>query len=299
MEHFDPGGRESYGPKYPVRVEDIQLGELPENLRTTVVVLAFEGWNDAGDAASTAATHIIDRFNAEVVGRIDAERFFDFSTTRPFVRLTDNGREVEWPDTKFHFARLPEHDYDLLIILGHEPQLRWRTFAEHVVKVALAYNATMAVSLGALIAEVAHTRPITVFGTSQHTTVRDRLDLEPSTYEGPTGIVGILSQALDQAGLETVSLWGSVPNYAPHAPSPKAALALVERVAQLLELKIPVAVLEVGTQAYESQITRLVSNDDDMVNYVSQLEHEYDAAMKPESADELIQDLEEFLRDQG
>lgn len=279
-------------------MEDIRLEEKPDNLRDTVVILAFEGWNDAGDAASTAAKHIVDRFDAQVVGRIDSERFFDFSTTRPFVRLTDTGRKIEWPDTVFHFARLPEHDHDLLVVLGHEPQLRWRTFGEQVVAVASEYNAKMVVSLGALIAEVAHTRPITVFGTSPHTVLRDRLDLEPSTYEGPTGIVGVLSQYLAQAGLDTVSLWGSVPNYAPHAPSPKAALALVERIAQLLEIKIPAAALEVGAQAYETQITRLVSNDDDMANYVSQLEHEYDAAMKPESAVELIQDLEEFLRDQ-
>ncbi len=263
-----------------------------------MVILAFEGWNDAGDAASRAAKHIVDRFDAQTVGRIDSERFFDFSTTRPFVRLTEDGREIEWPDTAFHFARLPQHDHDLLIVLGHEPQLRWRTFSEQVVAVATAYNAKMVVSLGALIAEVAHTRPITVFGTSPRTALRDRLDLEPSTYEGPTGIVGILSQSLAETGLDTVSLWGSVPNYAPHAPSPKAALALVERIAQLLEIKIPAASLEVGAQAYESQITRLVANDDDMASYVSQLEHEYDAAMKPESAEGLIQDLEEFLRDQ-
>ncbi|MEZ5340833.1 MAG: PAC2 family protein [Acidimicrobiales bacterium] len=279
-------------------MDDIRWRDKPLHPRPTVMVLAFEGWNDAGGAASTAARHIADRFNSTVVGCIDAERFYDFSSTRPFVRLGDDGRELEWPDTKIHFAQLPGHDHDLVILLGHEPQLMWRTFSENVVAIAKAYNATMAVSLGALIAEVAHTRPITVFGTSQHTAVRERLDLEPSTYEGPTGIVGVLSQALDQAGLETVSLWGSVPNYAPHAPSPKAALALVERVAHLLELKIPAAALEVGAQAYETQITRLVANDDDMVSYVTQLEHEYDAAMKPESADELIQDLEEFLRGQ-
>ncbi len=279
-------------------MEDIRWEEKPDDLRDTVVILAFEGWNDAGDAASTAAKHIVDRFDAQIVGRIDSERFFDFSTTRPYVRLTETGREIEWPDTIFHFARLPEHDHDLLIVLGHEPQLRWRTFGEQVVAVAAEYNARMVVSLGALIAEVAHTRPITVFGTSPRTVLRDRLDLEPSTYEGPTGIVGVLGQYLAQTGLDTVSLWGSVPNYAPHAPSPKAALALVERVAQLLEIKIPAAALEVGAQAYETQITRLVSDDDDMANYVSQLEHEYDAAMKPESAEGLIQDLEEFLRDQ-
>ena len=297
MEHFDPEERESNGPKYPVPVEDIQWRDKPEIVRDTVMVLAFEGWNDAGDAASTAAKHIADRFDAKVVGHIDSERFYDFSATRPFVRLTDDGRVVEWPDAHIYFARLPNHDHDLVIVLGHEPQLMWRTFSEHVVEIAKELQCTMSVSLGALIAEVAHTRPITVFGTSQHTTVRDRLDLEPSTYEGPTGIVGILSQALDQAGLETVSLWGSVPNYAPHAPSPKAALALVERIAQLLEIKIPAAALEVGAQAYETQITRLVSNDDDMANYVSELEHEYDAAMKPEVGDELIADLEDFLRD--
>jgi proteasome assembly chaperone (PAC2) family protein len=262
--------------------------------------MAFEGWNDAGDSATTAADHIVDKLGAEVFATLDPEPFYDFTNTRPTVRLNADGkREISWPTNDFASAVLPDSDRDIIILTGTEPQLRWRTYCEAVVKLAAEHDVSLVVSLGALIADVVHTRPTTIYGASYDPALCEELDLEPSGYEGPTGIVGVIHDAFNQAQMGSVSLWGTVPSYVPHAPSPKAAMALVNRVAKLVDIEIPVTSLESSSQVYEKQITDLVSDDLETQEYVADLEARYDEAIGPGSGEALISELEEFLRDQS
>ena len=266
-------------------------------LRRPVLVLAFEGWNDAGDAASTAARHIAGRFDAAPFAEIDSEAFYDFTDTRPIVRLDDGNRSIHWPKNEFCAAPLPDADHDLIVLTGLEPQLRWRTYTKQVVDLAQRFDCQMAISLGALIADVAHSRPTTIYGSTENVELGSKLDLEPSTYEGPTGIVGVVHSALREAGIDSMSLWAAVPSYVPHANSPKAALALVDRLAQVLGFPILGGDLVEATADYESQITELVSEDIETKAYVEQLESQYDS-VGPESSAELIEELENFLKDQ-
>lgn len=271
----------------------------PPALRKPMLIMAFEGWNDAGDAATTAVDHLAERFRAEPFATIDPEPFFDFSTSRPMVRLDGDGqRQIDWPANEFLAAHLPDSNRDVIILTGSEPQLKWRTFSQQIVELAKKLDVDLVVTLGALIADVAHSRPITVYGTSHDRALCEQLELEPSTYEGPTGIVGVVHAEFQRADLASMSLWAAVPSYVPHAPSPKAALALVERIGDIL--KTPTVTTSLVSQAedYVSQIDSLVADDDETGAYVRQIEEQYDASMRPESTAELIEELEEFLKDQ-
>jgi len=297
------------------------------------VLAAFEGWSDAGGAASTAARYVRDHFGASEIGTIEAEDFFDFTVARPFVRLVDGQRIIEWPATTVHVARLPDSTHDLVVLIGHEPQLRWRTFADHVVSVAQKVGARHVVTLGALLADVPHTRPVQVFGTTDndvpHTRpvqvfgttdnheLSDRLGLMPSTYEGPTGIVGVLGARLRESGLSTASIWASVPAYVSSAPSPKAALALVEKISVVLGVPLPRTDLEIASEVYEREISDLVAEDERTAEFVEDLEEDFDARELEDDLDsgnmedmfrgnetasisdnpgELVAEVEDFLR---
>lgn len=287
-------------------VELIRWTRRPE-LGAPALLVAWEGWNDAGDAASTAARHVRDRLAAEPVAELDPEPFYDFTTTRPDVVLDDDGaRSIAWPENRFSAVSPPVGDRDLVILAGVEPQLRWRTYCEQVLEVADALGVELVISMGALIAEVAHSRPTTIFGAAYDTDLATRMTLQPSRYEGPTGIVGVFHDACRRAGLGSVSLWATVPTYVPHAPSPKAALALVERIADLLSLRVPTATLEIGSAAYERQISELVADDEDTLAYVEALERQFDHEHADDDVpvDEaggsvLVEEVERFLRDQG
>jgi proteasome assembly chaperone (PAC2) family protein len=287
------------------QVELIRWSRPVPVLRSPALIVAWEGWNDAGDAASTAAGHLRDRLAGTPFAQLDPEPFYDFTSTRPNVILGEDGeRRIVWPENTFAAASPEVGDRDLVVMTGIEPQLRWRTYCEQILEVARSVGADLVVSLGALIAEVAHSRPTTVFGAAHDARLADRLDLAPSRYEGPTGIVGVFHDACRQAGLGSVSLWATVPTYVPHAPSPKAALALVERVADLLSLRVPTAALEVGAAAYERQISELVADDDDTTAYVRGLERQFDEEhpQLPDTGAEgsvLVEEVERFLRDQG
>ncbi len=258
--------------------------------------MAFEGWNDAGDAASSAAEYIATKAKAEVFAKLDPEPFYDFQQSRPMVRLKDEARTIDWPENTFSHGSLGGRE--LIILRGIEPQLRWRTYSETIRDLARDAGVQMVVSLGALIADVVHTRPATIYGSALTPELRTRLDLEPSTYEGPTGIVGVVHTATHDAKLDSVSLWGAVPSYVPHAQSPKVAKALVERVSKLLDLPIPIDDLTNAADDYVRQIDMMIADDDDMTEYVGNLETEYDAAMSSGSGNELIAQIEEFLKDQ-
>lgn len=277
-----------------------ELGDDAPPLRSPVLIIAFEGWNDAGESATSASRHVADTFDAQAFATIDPEPFYDFTSTRPFVAIDGNEqRQIEWPENEFAMARIESADRDLIVFTGVEPQLRWRTFCEQILGVATELGVELVVSLGALIADVAHSRPTTIYGTSGDPDLRDQLDLQPSRYEGPTGIVGVLHDACDKAGLKTVSLWGTVPSYVPHANSPKAALALIDRLGSLINVPILGRDLVQEAADYESQITELVADDLETKAYIEGLERSYDESLRADSSAEMIEDLERFLRDQG
>ncbi|HWC12259.1 MAG TPA: PAC2 family protein [Acidimicrobiales bacterium] len=270
-------------------------------LRRPVLLAAFEGWNDAADAASTAARYLKERWGARPFATIDPEEFYDFSSTRPQVRLTAGlQREVHWPRTELSAAALPDTGRDVVVLLGSEPQLRWRTFCAEVVRLASELGAELVVTLGALLADVAHTRPVRVTGTAADPELVARLGLERSTYEGPTGIVGVLHDAFRAAHLQSASLWAAVPHYVAATPSPKATLALVRRAAALLSTPVITDDLEQRALDYERQVSEVVATDEDVAAYVRRLEESADAddPLELQSGDALAAELERFLRDQ-
>ncbi len=278
------------------RVDYIQWNEDRPELREPILIVAFEGWGDAGDAATTAARHLRDRLGGTSMATIDPEPFYDFTSTRPNVRIQKGNRLIEWPENDVAAVLVPAASHDLIILVGHEPQLRWRSFTDQILTIIETFDVKLVVSLGALIADVVHSRPATIYTSGYDAELNERLDLEVSTYEGPTGIIGVLHDALRSVEVASVSLWGTIPGYVPNATSPKAALALVERVGQLLDLTVPTAALEISAAAYERQISELIEDNDETRAYVAQLEEAYDS-MSPESGEALIEELEQYLRD--
>ena len=276
-------------------------------LRRPVLLAAFEGWNDAGDAASLAARYLRDLWDAAPVASIDPEEFYDFSTTRPRVRVPDGvHREIVWPAIEITAARVPGADRDVVFLLANEPQLRWRTFCAQVVDIARELGVELVITMGALLADVAHSRPVQVIGTASDAAVVERFGLQRSRYEGPTGIVGVLHDTMDRAGFPTVSLWAGVPAYMPAVPSPKAALALVERAGALLGTTVPTTGLEIATASYEREMDAAVEADDELMAYLARLEEmgdddeddEDDGVDDTAQPGSLVEEVERFLRDQ-
>ncbi len=270
-------------------------------LRRPVLIAAFEGWNDAGDASSNAVRWLYERWGGEPFAHIDPEEFFDFSNARPRVQLVDGvQREIVWPGFEFSWATVPGSDTDVVLLLGTEPQMRWRTFCEQVADVSAACGVRLAITLGALLADVSHAQPVSVIGTAYDAAVVAELGLTHSTYEGPTGIVGVLHDALGRAGLPSASFWAAVPSYVPGAPSPKAQLALIERTAGLLDVGVVATDLEIAAASYERQITELVEADEDTAAYVRRLEADEDDDDEiegPPDPDQFVAEVERFLRD--
>jgi proteasome assembly chaperone (PAC2) family protein len=267
-------------------------------LERPVLVAAFEGWNDAGDAASGAVRYLIDRYDADLVADIDPEDFFDFTSTRPQAEIDDDGvRHIVWPTTEVYATSLPGEAGDVLLLIGTEPQLRWRTFCAQITGLARELDCRLVVILGALVAEVPHSRPVPVVGTVTDPALQADLGLRPSSYQGPTGVVGVLSAACREADLAAASLWAAVPTYVPTAPSPKAVLALLERTTEVLGTWVPTTDLEIAAAAYERQVTELVQEDDETSTYVSQLEERHDADDDDEGAGRsLVEEVERYLR---
>lgn len=276
--------------------------ELLEGLSSPVVIAAFEGWNDAGEAATSAVKYFQDRFDAVKIGTIESEEFFDFTISRPVIEIPDEQREIIWPATKIYVAKMFESKNDLVIIRGHEPQLRWRTFTDQIIEIASKIESHMVVTLGSLLTDIPHSRPVKVFGSSDDSDLAQRLNLPPSTYEGPTGIVGVINSVLREKRIPSMSLWAGVPSYVSGANSPKAALALVERLAEVLQIGIACTDLEIASAAYERQINELVAEDMDTSEYVNQLEEDFDNQSEVEEQNSnpelLVSEVEDFLRNQ-
>ncbi len=265
-----------------------------------VLIAAFEGWNDAGDAATSAVAHLGDAWGATTFAEIDPEEFYDFTATRPQVHIEDSGtRSVKWPSNTFSWAR-PEGTGGVVLLSGVEPQLKWRTFCGQVLHVATMLNCRLVLTLGSLLADVAHTRPTPVFGNAYEQAMGDQLELEPSRYEGPTGIVGVLHAECSATSLDSASLWAAVPAYVSSIPSPKAALALVERAGEVIGSSPDTAALVERSADYEVELSRLVDEDDTTAEYVHHLEEQHDQdEVAVQSADDMVEEVERFLREQG
>jgi proteasome assembly chaperone (PAC2) family protein len=281
-------------------------------LRHPLFVIAFEGWNDAGDAATLALDYLAQEWGATGCATIDPEDFYDFTVTRPLVRnIPGEERRIEWPQVELLAAEVPGSGHDMLLLRGAEPQLRWRSFCQAVVSIVTATGAELVIILGAMLADVPHTRPVRVSGTTTDRDLARRVGLAAPTYEGPTGIVGVLLDALREAGLPAASFWAAVPHYVHQLPSPKAALALVERSAALLGAPCNPLELRTAAAEYERQVSERVADDADAAAYVAQLEDAEDLEARgpslpqadaepplhPGRADELAAEVERFLRD--
>jgi proteasome assembly chaperone (PAC2) family protein len=278
--------------------------DLPQ-LRSPILVCAFRGWNDAAAAASTALRAIAASLDAEQIATVDPEDYFDFQASRPTITLDEGQtRRIEWPENNLIAARVPAADRDLVLLDGTEPNLRWRTFSETIATAADALGVEMVVTLGALIAEVAHTLPVPITGLASSQELVDELELERSSYEGPTGIVGVVHDLCRQAGIQSASLWAAVPHYVAAVPNPKAALALLRRLEGLTGIAVEASDLEEETTDYEEQIGRAVAANPEIEELVSRIEAEQVDMLNAEgeelpSADTLAREFQRFLRQRG
>jgi proteasome assembly chaperone (PAC2) family protein len=287
-------------------MEPLVWDRRPDGLRAPALVCAFKGWNDASDAASTALTFIGSSLGAQRFARIDSEEFFDFQSSRPQIRLTEGrSREITWPEVEFYEARVPGAPRDLILLAGHEPSMRWRTFCQNVVDLAEATGSQLVVTLGALMADVPHSRPVSITGLASDDALVQRLGLAAATYEGPTGIVGVLHAACAAAGLPSASLWAAVPHYIAAAPNPKAALALVRKFEGLVGVSVDASDLEGSAEEYERQVTLAVESDPEVQAFVERLERAADdEETVPDpgqvpSGDTIARDFQRFLRQRG
>lgn len=284
-------------------MSELRIDERP-SLRRPVLIAAFRGWNDGGQAASLAGGTLVTTWGARRIAEIDPEGFVDFQSTRPTVSL-DEGltRMIEWPDTSFHVAAIPGAERDAVILLGVEPNYRWRAFNDLVVGFARELRVELVVTLGALLADVPHTRDAPVTGAASDVSLVEELGLQPSRYEGPTGIVGVLHDAFKQAGIPSVSLWSAVPHYVSLAPSPRAAKALCGRLGELLGVELDLSELEEQEAVYAEQITEAVASDPETAAYVEELERRADsidgllAEDDLPTGESLAAELSQFLRD--
>ncbi len=275
----------------------IDIDEVPP-LRSPVLVAAFEGWNDAADAASGVVDHLLGVWDARLVAAIDPEDFYDFQVNRPMVGQDASGtRRITWPSTQLSVASPPGGVRDVVLLRGIEPNMRWRQFCAELLTAATELGAELVVSVGALLADTPHTRPVPVSGTSTDPELTRRLRLEQSTYEGPTGIVGVFQDACVQAGMPAVSFWAAVPHYVAQPPCPKATVALLARIEDLLEVTIPMGDLPEEARAWERGVDELASEDDDIGDYVRALEETRDTADLPEATGEAIaREFERYLK---
>jgi predicted ATP-grasp superfamily ATP-dependent carboligase len=277
----------------------------PDRLRAPALVCAFKGWNDAADAASTALTFVGSTLGARRFAKIDPEEFYDFQAARPQVQLIDGeARQIVWPVVEVYEARVPRAPRDLILLVGTEPSMRWRTFTKVVVELAEALGTQLVVTLGALLADVPHTRPVSVTGLASDPVLISRLGLTKSSYEGPTGIIGVLHAACQQDGLPSASLWAAVPHYVAATPNPKASLALVRKLEGLLGVVVDASELESAAVDYDRQVNAAVQSDPDVQAFVERLEQaaatgaDEDPGPLP-SGETIARDLQRFLRQRG
>jgi proteasome assembly chaperone (PAC2) family protein len=277
-------------------------------LRDPILVCAFKGWNDAGEAASAAVQFLDETFGAVPLASIDPEDFYDFTAVRPTVRLVDGRtRAIDWPENVFTAAHVPQADRDLVLLRGVEPSLRWQAFCANVLEVAEATGAGMIVTLGALLADVPHSRPVGITGLASTDGLVERLGFERTSYEGPTGIVGVLHATCAATGIDSVSLWAPVPHYVAATPNPKAALALVRGFEGIAGMVVDATTRETASEDYDRQVTAAVASDPDVKAFVERLEEMADEMSEEEgpseeqlpSGDVIAREFQRFLRQRG
>jgi proteasome assembly chaperone (PAC2) family protein len=279
----------------------------PDGLRAPAMVCSFQGWNDAGDAASTATAFLGEALGAERFAQIDTEEFYDFQANRPHVQIDETqARVISWPSVEIFEARAPRAPRDLVIVQGTEPSMRWRSFSSLIVDLAEALDVQLVVTLGGLLADVPHSQPVAMTGFASDPSMIERLGLKTSRYEGPTGIVGVLHATCAQAGLPAASLWASVPHYVAAAASPKAALALLRKLELLVGVSVDVSDIEQAAGEYEHQVGLAVQSDPDIQAFVERLERRAAedgqtaiSAQDLPSGDLLAREFQRFLRQRG
>ncbi len=284
----------------------VQFEQPPPTLERPVVLAAFKGWNDAGEAASGAVQMLWDVLDAVPFASVDPEEFFDFQVTRPTIRAAHgSGRRIEWPDNRFAWAPLPGADRHVVLLDGTEPNLRWRAFSEGVADFALTLDVDLVVTVGALQVDVPHTRPVPVTGSTGNVALASRLGLGRSTYEGPTGMTGVLHQACVAAGIDAVSLWGGVPHYLSGTQYLNATLSLTERILRVLDADVPLDELARDAASQTDDIKALLAEDEDLAEYVAELEDRFAAGAAETlpaatmTGEELAAEFERYLRDRG
>jgi proteasome assembly chaperone (PAC2) family protein len=282
---------------------------MPSGLRRPILITAFSGWNDAAESATTAARYLATTFNARKFAEIDPEEFYHFGLSRPTVRFkagSETEREVVWPATEFSIAQPRELDRDVIVAVAAEPHLKWKTYCAAIIELARRCNATLLLTLGALLAEVPHTRPVRLSGGAVDPELARLLGIKPTRYEGPTGIVGVLNTACRDSGLPTASLWANVPHYISGIENPKAALALVRRVLVLLNATVDLSDLEEAGRQFDQNLTEIVAQNEKIAGYIRKLESR-DVEEEPATpagtsdlppASELVEEIEQFLRQQ-
>jgi proteasome assembly chaperone (PAC2) family protein len=289
----------------------LTMHSTPEGLRRPVLITAFSGWNDAAESATTAARYLATTYQAEKFAEIDPEEFYHFGLSRPYVRYKSgesSEREIVWPATEFSVTRSPDLPRDLIVAVAIEPHLKWRTYCATVLEVARRCDVALVVTLGALLAEVAHTRPVRLSGSASDPELAARLGLRPSRYEGPTGIVGVLNTTCREEGFATASVWANVPHYISGIENPKAALALVQRVLTMLNTEADLGDLEEASRQFDQNLAEIVAQNAKIKSYVAKLEAR-DPAEEPDAqpaaggsdlppASELVAEIEQFLRQQ-
>lgn len=281
------------------------------------MVIAFSGWSDAGEAASAAATHLLEAWLAEsrinldedlvsdisptLIAEFDSEEFYDFQVNRPLIYVDESHvRSLTWPGTQVFGIKVPSLKNDFIVVRGVEPSMRWKTFAQELLDLADDCEVDLVITLGSMLADTPHTRPITVSGSGAHPDIATRLGVEVSKYEGPTGILGVIQDACVRRGIDAVSMWAAVPHYASNSPSPKATLALVNALEDFLQIAIPQGELPANALQWEEDVTEMATEDSEISEYVKALEESKDAAELPEmSGESLARELERFLRRQN
>ena len=278
----------------------IELEGVPE-LRDPVLIAAFEGWNDAGEAATGAIEHLERIWESTPITSIDPDDYYDFQVNRPMVSIDADGeRTITWPTSRLSWARVPGTERDVVLLRGIEPNMRWRAFTAEILGLASELGVEMVVTLGALLADAPHTRPIPVTGSATDSGLARQLGVEVSRYEGPTGIVGVVQDAAGKVGMPAVSLWAAVPHYVAQPPSPKATLALLRGVEDLLDLTITLGDLPEDARAWEHGVDELAAEDSEVADYVRGLEEAKDTAELPEASGEAIaKEFERYLRRRG
>lgn len=279
--------------------------ELPR-LRDPILIAAFEGWNDAGDAASGAVEHLALTWDAKPLIDLDCDEYYDFQEHRPTVKHVDGvSRRIEWPTTSLYRCTPPGSERDVVLLRGVEPNLRWRRFADEIIDLADRLGVQTSVMLGALLADTPHTRPVPVTGVAFSVEAAEHFKMTQSRYEGPTGITGVLQDRFVTAGMPAISFWAAVPHYVSTPPNPKATVALLTRVEEVLDVKVPLGVLPEQAEDWEQAVTEITLDDDEIADYVRALEERGDAETDVEQqladidGDELAAEFEKYLRRRG